>query len=53
MAVSLHILLIQHIELTSLKLINNIDRRLAVAQTSSEYVLQQCHLLCYESEPIP
>ena len=29
------------------------DRRLAVARTSSEYVLQQRHLLCYESEPIP
>ena len=28
------------------------DRRLDVAQTSSEYVLQQRHLLCYESEPI-
>ena len=26
---------------------------LARAQTSSEYVLQQRHLLCYESEPIP
>ena len=29
------------------------DRRLVVAGTSSEYVLQQRHLLCYESEPIP
>ena len=30
-----------------------VDRRLDVAQTSSEYVLQQRHLLRYESEPIP
>ena len=28
-------------------------RRLEVARVSSEYVLQQRHLLCYESEPIP
>ena len=34
-------------------LYRRLDVAMDVAKTSSEYVLQQRHLLCYESEPIP